>query len=31
VFVLAWLLILPLIVWQTNLARAAWALRKRIP
>jgi hypothetical protein len=31
VFVLAWLLILPLIVWQANLARAAWSLRKRIP
>jgi hypothetical protein len=31
VFVLAWLLLVPLVVWQANLARTAWRLRQRIP
>ena len=31
VFVLAWTLIVPLVVWQANLARGAWVLRRRIP
>ena len=31
VFVLAWLLLVPLVWWQVGLAVAAWRLRARIP
>jgi hypothetical protein len=31
VFVLAWLLLVPLVWWQVDLARTAWQLRARIP
>ena len=31
VFVVAWALVVPLVLWQVNLARAAWRLRRRIP
>jgi hypothetical protein len=30
VFVLSWLLLVPLVLWQANLARAGWRLRARI-
>ncbi len=31
VFVVAWALVVPLVVWQGNLARSAWILRSKIP
>jgi uncharacterized membrane protein len=31
VFVIAWALVVPLVVWQANLARSAWTLRRKIP